>query len=98
MAARPRLRIRDAATGKVVVDYADRLGTIIGVIETGQNNGSVSSPAFALGEAFYALQKVSTGSSNVGPKMTFSGTTLSWAFRNNGWASNANWRIIYGFF
>ena len=98
MARRPRLRIRDAATGNVIVDYSDRLGTIIGVVETGKNNGSVSSPAFALGEPFYALVKVDAGASVFGPKITFSGTTLSWQFRDNGLTSNASWRIVYGYF
>lgn len=96
MAERARLRIRDATTGKVVVDYSNRLGTIIGFVETGQNNGSVTSPGFALGTPFYALLPIGNGYTPLGPRITFSGTTLTWTFRNNGYGSN--FRLMYGYY
>lgn len=95
MAKQARLRIRDAVTGAVIIDFADRLGTFIGVTETGTSNGSVSNSAFSLGTPFYALQPIGNVYVALGPKIIISGNTLSWEFRSG---YGTNFRLLYGYY
>lgn len=71
-------------------------GIIVGVHVTGKANGSITDPRLAKGQPFIASVMATEGTSFTVPKVTTSGTTISWAFRQD----NVNWnqpvRITYG--
>lgn len=70
--------------------------TILGAVETGKTNGSVSDPSFAKGTPIiisaYALSSVTTAL----PKITKSSGGISWAFEVSGASGNIPFRIVYG--
>lgn len=79
------MRVRDRVTGVVTVDISDRLTRIIGVVNSGSANGSITVPGFVNGDGWVAtLEAPETNSSQSAlfsyPRGTISGTTLSWDF------------------
>ncbi len=71
--------------------------TILGAFATGKSNGSISNALLARGRGvIIAALPMAAGWSPVPPKLTVSGTTISWTFRNSGSAGNADHRVIYG--
>ena len=83
------LEVFDAA-GRPVVRLTDRLGAIVGVFNTGTSAGSVSLPGLARGTPFYVMQ---TGWHTAGgavtlPKISISGTTVSWSIPDPGSAQS----------
>lgn len=78
----------------MLLDTAYRTGFILGsvTISAGNQSGSVTDANFANGTPFYYM--IST-TSNVGnePKITFSGTTMTWTATTSGFAGI----IYYGF-
>mgnify|MGYP006894101126 CR=1 FL=1 len=71
--------------------------TILGAFNTGKSNGSISNPVLARGRGvIIAALPLAAGWSPVPPKLTVSGTTISWTFRISGSNGNADHRVIYG--
>lgn len=83
------LRVRDRATGTIILDITDRLTRVIGVINSGSAAGSVSIPAFSLGGGWAAVLESQLPPSS--PSTLYSypivsidnvNLTLSWSFPN----------------
>lgn len=70
--------------------------TVLGIIETGKSNGSISNPLLALGTPIVVSAYATAGTSYSVPEISFSGNTMSWAFRVNGANYNQPVRIAYG--
>lgn len=84
--------------GRLRVRITDRLTRILGSVETGTSDGSISVPAFAGRQPFaqLALNSGAPAGSYFAPEFEISGTTLSWRFLVAAAAYRANARIIYG--
>lgn len=68
------------ASGQVIFNTSDRLTRIIGSASL-SGNGSMVVPEFATGAGFYfmfALEEYAPGVPRQFPRITISGTTLSW--------------------
>lgn len=70
--------------------------TVLGIIETTKSNGSVTNPLLAKGTPIVVSAYAIAGTSFSVPEITFSGNTMSWAFRVNGANYNQPVRIAYG--
>lgn len=71
--------------------------TILGIINTGTTNGSVSNALLALGTPVIIGAFAQTGPTTALPTITKGGTTISWAFAVSGSPGNVPFRIIYGY-
>lgn len=69
------IRVRNAA-GVVTFDTTHRLGRVLGIINTGGNDGSYFYPGPVEGQFMAALLDASSGA----PGISVSGQTVSWAF------------------
>lgn len=67
------------SNGDISVDLSERLGLAIGVIDTGTSNGSISVPQFQGNTPFHYSLALADNSST-SPRVSISGTTLSWVF------------------
>lgn len=79
------MRIRDPNTGVIVLEISDRLTRIIGNINSGSSPGSISVPGFAYGEGWAAVvEGVNPNAALFSrvryPRISISGTNLSWDF------------------
>jgi hypothetical protein len=95
------LRVRDAATGAVLVEITDRLTRVIGVVNTGTSPGSISVPGMATGLGWGCVQEVPPPNPNIVnryrfPRITISGTTLSWDFPGTASLPAVACDVIYG--
>jgi len=70
--------------------------TILGVVETGKTNGSVTNALLSKGTPVFGGALPIGGTSFAIPDVTFSGNTMSWTFRVSGANNNQPVRIIYG--
>nr|WP_303682672.1 hypothetical protein [Brevundimonas naejangsanensis] len=70
--------------------------TVLGVVDTGKVNGSVSHPGFALGRPCIVMARATEGVTTWPPRITISGTTISWSYEVSGANLNQPFRIIYG--
>ncbi|WP_303638827.1 hypothetical protein [Stenotrophomonas tuberculopleuritidis] len=66
------------AQGRQILNLTDRLSRIIGDVNTGTSNGSISVPGFSTGDRFVIVLPV-TGIT-LPPAVLSSGTTLAWSF------------------
>lgn len=83
--------------GNVILDTTTRMGVLLGQVNTGKSNGSVTNSAFSRGTPFYVATSTENGATSViGPNITISGNTLSWQFNNPGFSGNHGFLIIYG--
>lgn len=85
------LRIRDPATGDVIIDYTDSLTLTLGRVSTTTAAGSVTDAALAGGLAWAVIEGADFD--RFGKTITLparGGTTISWT------ASNFSADIIYG--
>ncbi|CAG9184322.1 hypothetical protein CURE108131_25185 [Cupriavidus respiraculi] len=67
------------ADGSLNFGSGDRLGRVVGTQWTGTSDGSINVPAFAQGTGF-AIAMPAAGSGVFVPRISVSGTTLSWTF------------------
>lgn len=71
--------------------------TILGVVDTGQTNGSVTSSEFSKGTpviiSAYALAGSTT---SLLPKITRTSNGIFWTFQVSGASGNLPFRIVYG--
>lgn len=81
------------ANGSLIVDLSTRLGRILGVTTFSSSTGSITDADFASGTPFFIASPTSVSSPSFGPKLTISGTTLSWDFE--GRVASAH-RLVYG--
>ena len=70
--------------------------TVLGVVDTGKNNGAITHPLFASGRPVVVSALPVAGTSYTIPDITISGTTITWAFRVSGASYNQPVRIAYG--
>lgn len=70
--------------------------TILGVVDTGKSNGSITNPLLAKGKPVFGGANPVAGTGYTVPDVTFSGTTMSWSFKVSGANYNQPCRIIYG--
>lgn len=79
------------ASGQLVIDLANRLTRIIGMVDTGGTSGSISVPGFSQGTPFYAVVPLNAylDSYQLTARASVTGNTLSWT-------SGVSSRIIYG--
>lgn len=87
MADQVGVRVRDRATGNIILDITDRLTRVIGVFNSGSAAGSLNVPAFAMGAGWAAVLEAQLPPSSPStlysyPIISISGTTLSWSFPN----------------
>lgn len=88
------LRVKDAS-GNVHLDLSRRLGRILGFTDTGAaNSGSVTDANLALGNPFFFSVPLSAAVTYFSPQISFSGTTLNWAWTNTIYQTSS--RIFYG--
>lgn len=66
-------------SGVLVVNIGDRLGRILGSVDVGTENGSVTVPGFSLGQPFYFLRAIGPQQGTFPPTITVSGNTLYWS-------------------
>lgn len=92
------LRIRRPVTGEIIVDPNTRLGTILGVVTANKTNGSLVNAGFLKGEPFWCIINTDASVSLTGLKVSVSGSTMSWIYKNSGLSSNGIYRIVYGYF
>ena len=71
--------------------------TVLGIIETGKSNGSVTNARLAKGTPVILGALPLAGSGYAVPTFTVSGNTISWTFRNSGANTNQSCRFAYGF-
>lgn len=82
--------------GRLVMGPTTAVGSILGMVETGGVNGSITDPRFALGHPriFAALP---AGADTVAftqlPLFTISGNTISWSYST---FYKTNVRLLYG--
>ena len=72
--------------------------TVLGIVNTGKSNGSVTNPVLAKGTPVIVASLPNDGSNatfNM-PKVTASGTTISWTWKQSGANYNVEHRIVYG--
>lgn len=72
------------ADGSLQFDLSNRLGRIVGTVATGTSNGSATVAGLAEGQGFWFRTETSVNTSTAKelPEVSFSGTTVSWVFRN----------------
>lgn len=87
-------RARDAA-GNLLFDGSYQLGRIAGYVDVSAN-GSMDVPAFSQGVPFFIAVPIATNVFARSPRVTASGTTLSWTYSTDGNYSNVVTRIFYG--
>lgn len=83
------MRVRDRFSGLVTLEITDRLTRTIGSFNTGTAGGSINVPAFAEGAGYACILEAPDPSNNLNtfyrfPRVTISGTTMSWDFPGNG--------------
>ncbi|MCY1378612.1 hypothetical protein D9M69_662630 [compost metagenome] len=83
-----------------MLDTSVRMGTIIGTVNTGTSNGSLSVPDVAKGTPFFFVNCPSEpGAASLLPTVYFSGTTLVWSFLGGtSYSTNFSVNVIYGFY
>jgi len=95
------LRVRDAS-GNVLVDISTRILRLVGTVQTGTTNGSITVPDDASGTVFFMLTGQDRSVTNSGyaeiPKVTLSGRTISWTFSGSTTPSSGRISslIVYG--
>lgn len=82
--------------GAVLFGTETRAFIILGVVNTGINNGSVTNALLSSGGAKQAFAMPISNYYEEPPKVTISGNTVSWAFNVSGYINNSPHRIIYG--
>lgn len=87
--------VRDAA-GNVIVSLDSRLPRIIGQVNTGTTNGSITNAALANGTPFAIPLPSDANSSRVTVNIIFSGTTMSWYFDNT--PPTVGYTLLYGYY
>ncbi len=78
------------ASGRPIVRLTDRMGAIVGVLNTGTGSGSINLPGLSRGTPFYVVQTgwhVAGGAVTL-PQISISGTTVSWSFAAGGGAQS----------
>lgn len=70
--------------------------TVLGVVDTGKNGGSINHPMFALGRPVVVSALPAAGTSFTIPDISITGTTITWSFRVDGANYNQPVRIAYG--
>ncbi|MBK1968419.1 hypothetical protein JIX59_03610 [Brevundimonas diminuta] len=99
--ARAGLRVRDAGN-VILTDTTTRMGTILGVVEVGKDNGGVADPNLALGTPFWSLVSLNANWTVRQPKLTYGLVggvpTISWSWPTSGSQFNNPCRLTYGVF
>ena len=85
--------------GRLTLSLSDSITRIIGTVDTGLANGSISVPALTSGRPFF----ITTGLDSVKldfymPRVSVSGSTLTWTFVQATDNFRKACRIVYGVF
>ncbi len=89
------LRVWDAA-GNVIMDTNYRAGRILGMVDTGGANGSISHPGFTTGTPFWVVVSLDVSNAVTKCRPSVSGTTMSWTYDSTSGFNNGPCRIFYG--
>ena len=84
------------ASGNVIVSLDSRLPRIIGQVNSGTANGSITDAALANGTPFAIPLPPDSSNLRVTINISFSGTTMSWQFLNS--PPTAGYTILYGYY
>jgi len=95
------MRVRDRATGLVVVDVRDRLTRRIGVVNSGAHPSSIVVDDFSLGEGWAVVLEAPVPNQNIVyewkyPRLSINGNVLSWDFPGRSGAQVVPCDIMYG--
>lgn len=90
------MQTRDAA-GNISLDLAQRIGRILGTVDTGAgSSGNVTDANFANGTPFYFTLPKGALSNWFNPNISIAGNTLSWSFTGTSVPNDV--RIFYGIY
>lgn len=82
------------ASGEIVSDDSTQIGRVLGYVDTGTSDGSLTNATLAEGKPWYQIMGLDVGYYCLLAEVSFSGTTMSWTF--NGSTYKNSCRIIYG--
>lgn len=81
------------------VDTGDSFTRILGVINTGVNDGSIVDGNIAGGRFWYFCKKIQTTPGGyISPAVSVSGSTISWSFNNAAASLRVSNIIMYGLY
>jgi len=88
------------ANGKLTLDFTDKVGRVLGSIETGTIPGSITDARFLTGRPFFIFRGYNVPGARglPAPVISIAGTTLSWTAGNSAdvGVPNVNGLIVYG--
>lgn len=84
------------ASGNLIVTVTDRLTRVLGQVDTGTSNGSITDGNFSLGSPFFYYVSYSNSRPIYQPVITLTGISLSWSFNVS--SPRFGGRIIYGIY
>jgi len=92
------LIIRNPVTGVVEIEITTKLTRMVGQVHTYGVNGSIVVPEFASGYPYFTLSRLQSSGYGylISPKLSASGTTLSWTYGANSPAAPQDALIVYG--
>lgn len=80
--------------GRPLVEITDRMTRVLGLVDTGGSNGSVSHVGFASGSSWFHVLTPAVGLTADFPNIVISGNTLSWTYTYLQYATPV--QIVYG--
>lgn len=88
------------AAGNIIIDTSTRVGTLLGVVDTGKSDGSLAVPAFALGTPFWSITSLDSSYTMYAPSVEVGYLDgvyrIRWVFKDSGASYNNTFRITYG--
>lgn len=89
------VRAWDAAHA-LIMDTNYRAGRILGVVDTGGANGSISHPGFSTGQPFWIVVSLDVSNAVTKCRPSVSGATMTWTYDSASGFNNGPCRIFYG--
>lgn len=91
-----------APDGTLIFSITDKVGKVLGYLDTGTSNGSLNVPALSGKRSFYIKSQSAFAGVNYGQRtcrVTISPSGLiSWTFGVSGSTNNISSRLIYGYY
>ena len=83
------------SSGNTIIDISTKVGNIVGTVNTGTTNGSVTDSKLSTGIPIYILYSLATYSA-AQPVVTASGSTISWDWGSISSGGRVPCILIYG--
>ncbi len=80
------------ADGSLRLEITDRTSRVVGVIQTGKSNGSITLP----GQAFFAILNNDPSEAGRVPFISVSGGTITWSWTVPGASYNVDCAVVVG--